>query len=730
MNLRIKLNKLAIAEILLIFIICVVVYLANGETISSGDTVPNTLLAFNFLENHTFHLDTFRASYIVDRSGFYAFAEGNNGHLSSTYPIGSAIVTFPFYFIFYLYLKFIYSYLSVPLDITSASFEVYRVFFEKLAATITTAISIIIFYLSSRLKFNRNISLISTFILAFATNTWVTSSQGLWQHGISNIVLISAMFCLLKANRTSKSSQKIWLILAGVFCGLLPGIRPTSTLFTIAAIVYSVFTYRFQSTFLLFGLVSALPSLVWNIYYFGNLTGGYSKMFPESPYLFTWDNFKTVFLGTLISPARGLFIFSPIVLFSLPGAYKVLKFRIGKDEKFIGCLTIASIIFIMSYFFYKIWWAGHCYGPRFMTDIMPVACYLINYFSEFRIGNLGVFQKNFNINFIFFIVIAYSTCTQFFGAFGTNPGILWNPNPLNIDSPQYQHRLWDIRDNPIQRNFNALIHRTIFILNTDNSVYILGLNGIIQEIMDEKNQSLNSLISVELGSEKFIKASLQNTGISRWFGYESALQKGEVRVRGRFFDTNNQLVKEVRLYVSGTPKQRETTNAIGSISFPEEPGTYKLIFDLIAEGVGEFPRKNDLEQSHEFTVIVKDNRIFTQDIQFLEPLKSAKVSEKIEIPVIVKNTSNFIWKNAGSNPINLSYHWLDANGKVIVFDGERTPLPGSLPVQGLIKLNATIKFPKQSGNYTLVLSMVKEGVAWFNDKGAKPLEIPVEIVSR
>lgn len=726
---KIRTNTLTTAEIMLLFFICIGVYLANGETISSGDAVPNTLLAFNLLENHTLHLDAFRASYFVEKGFFYAFAEGNNGHLSSTYPIGAAIVTFPLYVIFYVYLKWIHFAPSIPLNITSESFELYRIFFEKLAATITTAITVVIFYLSSRIKFNRGISLISTFIFAFATNTWVTSSQGLWQHGISNLALICVIFCLLKANRSSKESQKIWLLLAGVACGLLPGIRPTSTLFAITAIVYSLFTYRFQSIFLLFGLVSALPSITWNLYYFGNLTGGYSKMFPEAPYLFTWDHFQTAFLGTLISPSRGIIVYSPIVLFSLSGAYKVFKFRLGKDEKLICCITIASIILVFSYFFYKVWWAGHCYGPRFMTDIMPVACYLINYFCEVQLVNLGDIKKLSSVNLLFIIALLFSTFTQFVGAFGANPGILWNSIPLNNVDLNQQCRLWDIRDNPIQRHTNALLHKTI-IQPTHNANYAQGLNGIIQKFVDEKNQPINSLISVKLGSEKIFKASLQNTGVSRWFGYESALQKGEVRVRGRFFDKNNQLVKEVRLYVSGTPKQHETTNAIGSISFPEEPGRYKLIFDLIAEGVGEFPKNNVIDQSYEFTVIMEDNRIYAQHIQVLEPLKSAKVSETIEIPVIVKNTSNFVWKNAGSNPVNLSYHWLDANGKVMVFDGERTSLPGSLPVQGLIKLNATVKLPQQPGKYTLVLSMVKEGVAWFNNRNAHSLEIPVEVVSR
>ena len=726
---------LAKSDVLLIFFICAGIYLANGVTISSGDSVPNTLLAFNLLENHTLHLDTFRNSYFVEKGFSYAFAEGNNGHLSSTYPIGPAIVTFPLYLLFYLYLKLIY-YHGEFINLTSPNFEVLRLFFEKIAATVTTAGTVVLFYLSSRLKFNRSVSLISTFIFAFATNTWMTSSQGLWQHGISNLALVSSIFCLLKANRTSQVNQKKWLLLAGVACGLLPGIRPTSTLFSIGIIVYSIFTYRFQVVFLFFGLVSVIPSFAWNLYYFGNLSGGYSKMFNEPPYLFTFNNFINAFLGTLISPSRGVLIFSPIVLFSLPGAYYVFKSRSEKDEKLVGCITICSIFLLISYFFYTVWWAGHSYGPRFTTDIMPVLCYLTNYFLTNHLLN----QKKETLTkyyFLFFIILLiYSLFTQIIGAFSGVAGFLWNGIPLNAD--KYQYRLWQFRDSQIERNANSLFHK-IIKPSTTKAVYLQGLSGIIKQVTDEKGQPVGSLISVKPGSEKFLKAYLKNTGVSTWYGYQSALKKGEARVRGIFYNNKNQPVQEVRLYISGLTKEHETANAIGSISFPKEPGTYKLAFDLIAEGVGEFPKNNNVDQFYTLTVIIEGQRHFAQEIQVLEPLKFGKVNKTVKIPVIVKNTSDSIWQNAGAYPVNLAYHWLDANGKVIVFDGDcprgsgkanRTPLPKNLAVQSFHKLNATIKFPDKPGKYYLALTMVQEGVAWFDHKNANSLKIPVEVVAQ
>ncbi len=85
---------------LLVFFVCLTIYLINGKTINSGDSIPNTVLIFNLLEKHTFNLDAFRESYFVERGDYYSFVESQNGHLTSVYPIGVAILTSPLYLIF------------------------------------------------------------------------------------------------------------------------------------------------------------------------------------------------------------------------------------------------------------------------------------------------------------------------------------------------------------------------------------------------------------------------------------------------------------------------------------------------------------------------------------------------------------------------------------------------------------------------------------------------------
>jgi len=119
--------------------------------------------------------------------------------------------------------------------------------------------------------------------------------------------------------------------------------------------------------------------------------------------------------------------------------------------------------------------------------------------------------------------------------------------------------------------------------------------------------------------------------------------------------------------------------------------------------------------------------VFGQDIQLEGQVPRLAVSQSVKVPVSVRNTSNFSWNPSGDHPVRLAYHWFDKDGREIVHDGERTFLAVDLPAGSTAKLSATVTAPPTAGDYTLRLTFVEEGVAWFDDQGAKPVEIPVKV---
>lgn len=95
-----------------------------------------------------------------------------------------------------------------------------------------------------------------------------------------------------------------------------------------------------------------------------------------------------------------------------------------------------------------------------------------------------------------------------------------------------------------------------------------------------------------------------------------------------------------------------------------------------------------------------------------------------EVPVIIRNEGLEIWHARGIYPVCLSYHWKNSEGRYEIFDGMRTKLnnqvvrPGET-VDEMIKVIA----PNVHGEFHLSLTLVQEGVCWFEDRGFKDAQI-------
>ena len=68
------------------------------------------------------------------------------------------------------------------------------------------------------------------------------------------------------------------------------------------------------------------------------------------------------------------------------------------------------------------------------------------------------------------------------------------------------------------------------------------------------------------------------------------------------------------------------------------------------------------------------------------------------------------------HPVHLSYKWLDTPGSPVPDPGEgiRTRLTRTLPPGSSIRCRMEILAPKVPGEFELLLTLVQEGVAWFN----------------
>jgi hypothetical protein len=84
----------------------------------------------------------------------------------------------------------------------------------------------------------------------------------------------------------------------------------------------------------------------------------------------------------------------------------------------------------------------------------------------------------------------------------------------------------------------------------------------------------------------------------------------------------------------------------------------------------------------------------------------------------VTSRSEALLVTAPPYPVYLSYRWLTPEGAQVPDVGLRTPLPATLPPQGSLDVTIIVAPPHTAGCYTLVLTMVQEGVGWFDDADA------------
>ncbi|HET8568888.1 MAG TPA: N-acetylmuramoyl-L-alanine amidase [Candidatus Limnocylindria bacterium] len=164
-----------------------------------------------------------------------------------------------------------------------------------------------------------------------------------------------------------------------------------------------------------------------------------------------------------------------------------------------------------------------------------------------------------------------------------------------------------------------------------------------------------------------------------------------------------------------------SVNLSARVVFPATAGTYLLRWDLVEEGVSWFSGKG-VATGDQF-VRVEIPKPFTYGSSML-PGAPATMAPSVtaSVPVKVQNLGQTTWDAT----VNLSYHWYDAAGRAVVWEGLRTPLDGLAPGD-VREVSASVATPSAPGTYTLRWDIVREGHAWFSSQGVQMPGSAVEI---
>ncbi len=236
-------------------------------------------------------------------------------------------------------------------------------------ATVVAASTVVVYFIALRVlrlqpsARRRRWAVAVALTFALATPAWSTASRAMWQHGPSMLCVAVGLLCALRA----QSGQRGWAGLGAAFATSY-AMRPTDSIIIIVMAAWVVIAQRRH---LLAVIAGAVPPLV--ILVSVNLAIYHQ---PLSPYYTGGQSFDVsgtmlvALAGNLVSPARGLFIFCPLVALSVAGV--VVRWRAGELTAFWKALAVIPVLHWIVISAFKHWWGGDSYGPRFFTDLVPI----------------------------------------------------------------------------------------------------------------------------------------------------------------------------------------------------------------------------------------------------------------------------------------------------------------------------------------------------------------------
>ncbi len=240
-------------------------------------------------------------------------------------------------------------------------------------------------------------------IFALGTHAWSVSSQDLWQHGPSILCLSVGLYLLCYGQK-----HRHFLMYAGIPFGISVCIRisnlvPVMVIASYIFIYYRTVFFRFMIFLCLFILALEIYSLI----VLGNFMAmGQALHFQQSFTGLPWD----VFVTHLLSPNRGIFFYTPILIFAL--------YALGVNpisNPLLVCLTLAALSIITIFSYWGNWWGGVSYGYRIISDAVPFL-FLVIIIEWHQIWSSKLKKV------LFSICLVWSIFVQVTGAFGNDTG--------------------------------------------------------------------------------------------------------------------------------------------------------------------------------------------------------------------------------------------------------------------------------------------------------------------
>jgi len=348
------------------------------------------------------------------------------------------------------------------------------------ASIIVAGIAVLLFFITLR-KTTVERALLLGVLYGTATCAWAVSSQNFWQQTVNQGLLVLGAFFLLGSEDVRRR-----VALAGLFFGAAAACRQTGVI-AVALIAGYLFLFHRKSTlpFALAALVAPALVALHQLYYFGTPFAAAQEVVGHmiakektgSPDLWQTPLARGA-AGLLVSPSRGLLVFSPVLALAVLGLYRIIGNRTFGALQPLALFTLATMAVQSKWFD---WWGGWAYGYRPWLDVVPFLVLFIEpvlgeaiatFARRLAFGaafgwsvfvqGLGAmtYDHSWNLREVFVVRRPDRAAPE---AFLREPearlyaekhsGEYLGPSLCNIDLPFCRHRLWWFADSMILYHF-------------------------------------------------------------------------------------------------------------------------------------------------------------------------------------------------------------------------------------------------------------------------------------
>lgn len=382
------------------FFLFIIVFLCSAffSEISYQTTnyTARILLTRAIVDHHTFRLD----AYGEFPSGDYAFYEG---HYYSNKPLGSSLMMIPQYVLLGKPARLILRNIA-----TQRERDVIVGWIVQISSlSLFTAIGFVTLCRIFALLGLKDRRFLLSLLSFFGTLMFPHSTIGYGEMYAVPLLLGGTYFLM-------KSRSNRGILISGLFFGLASLTVYQTILFAFAAFIFLILTRRGLWALVLFALpvaFSVLLTFLHNWACFGSVLS-----FPQHYWvhgypaglMFEAPTFRKL-LEMLFLPNKGIFFYSPFLLLSVPGFWKLSKRRSVPT----AVLLSTSFFFLFLYLACNMGWMGGAdFGFRYIIPALPFLCM-----------GAAAWISDRRLSIIELILIVVSICICSFGAI-TDPHVL------------------------------------------------------------------------------------------------------------------------------------------------------------------------------------------------------------------------------------------------------------------------------------------------------------------